>query len=133
MLTAEQGKIPDSSIILPFPSLDRKAMIKFLEWEDETKRAFVALASITILFKEADDMIFYKYFKEIEGCFNSSSKRLIELEQSGGRNEEKISQELQKLCQNIDSILDQFKIEEKIRVDQQEFGDTDVTSEGGLV
>lgn len=117
MLTAEQGKIPDSSVILPFPSLNLKGMIKYLEWPNIKLRGEVGLATITILFREADDMIFYKFFKEIESILDNTAIDLIEMEVKG-RNETVINEMFREIHRRIDSILDQFKIEEKIRLDQ---------------
>ena len=116
LLTAEAGKIPDSVVILPFPSLNLKGIIRYLEWTDPSKRGSSALATITLLIKEADDIIFYKYIEEIQPLFDSTAKNLIEMEQTE-RDEDFITQELNTLCHNIDALLDQFKIKEQIRVE----------------
>ncbi|MHA1149324.1 MAG: Rab family GTPase [Promethearchaeota archaeon] len=116
MLAAEQGLIPKNSVILPFPSLNLKGMIKFLEWEDQKRRGSVGLATITFLFREADDMIFYKYFKEIDSKFDSAAEILTEMERNK-RDEAIIGQELQHLCESIESILDQFKLAEKTNIE----------------
>ena len=82
ILTAEHGIIPDSLLIMPFPSLKMKSMIKYLEWEDKSKRGNVAHSAITFLFNEANDVIFYKAIEHLEPIFNQFAQDFIILEKS---------------------------------------------------
>ena len=38
VLSGEHGKVPESLVILPFPSLKLKGIIKYLKWEDSKRR-----------------------------------------------------------------------------------------------
>ena len=116
LLTAEDGKIPSTLTILPFPSLKLKGIIKYLEWRDETRRGGVGLATISILINESDDLIFYKYIKELESEFEETANKLILMEETK-RNEEIYHLELINLCHRIETILDQFKVQEEISGD----------------
>ena len=60
LLSASHGFVPESLIIIPFPSIKLKAIIKYIEREDSTRRGGAAQYAITFLFKDSDDIIFYK-------------------------------------------------------------------------
>ncbi|MBD3255721.1 MAG: GTP-binding protein [Candidatus Lokiarchaeota archaeon] len=82
LLTAEKGHVPDSLVFIPFPSLKLKAIIKFIEWEDETKRGNVGLSTVVLLFREFNDVIFYKYVKNLESIFNELEKDVKRFEKA---------------------------------------------------
>ena len=67
---------------LPFPSERKKGIALSLEWPDMTRRGGVATGALTLLFNEADDLIYYKYVKDLEVVFHEASKKLIELKNS---------------------------------------------------
>jgi len=117
LLTAEDGKIPNTLTILPFPSLKLKGIIKYIEWKDENLRGSVGISSVCLLINEADDLIFYKYIKDFESIFSEIADNLILMEESK-RIEEVIQSELISIIQKIESLLDQFKIEEEVSVVQ---------------
>ena len=66
--------------IVPFPSFSLKGIVKFIKWKDRSRRGGFARSTITILFNEADDVIFYKYLNELEVICKECSKRITELE-----------------------------------------------------
>ncbi|MFX1277723.1 MAG: hypothetical protein ACFFAT_22115, partial [Promethearchaeota archaeon] len=66
ILSADQGMMPESLIIMPFPALNSKGIIKYIEKEDLNRRGGVIQSSITLLFSEIDDLIFYKYLSYLE-------------------------------------------------------------------
>ncbi len=117
LLTAEDGKIPKTLTMLPFPSLKLKGLIKYLEWKDENRRGGVGITSFCLLINESDDLIFYKYIKEFESIFSEIADKLILMEENK-RIDEVIHSELINLIQKIESLLDQFKIAEEVSVAQ---------------
>jgi small GTP-binding protein len=58
-------KLPENIALLSFPGRDKKAYIKALQWEDQSVRGQHKQAAILLVFEEKDDMIFYKYEKDI--------------------------------------------------------------------
>jgi len=52
MLTTDQGIVPKSLVIIPFPSFGQKGLIKYIERADISRRGGTALSSITLLFDE---------------------------------------------------------------------------------
>ncbi len=80
VLSGERGQIPESLVILPFPSLNSKGLIKYIKWEDETRRGGVGQSAITLLFNEFDDVIFYKYISDLNPPFIEITQELINLE-----------------------------------------------------
>ena len=112
MLTTDQGIVPKSLVITPFPSFGQKGLIKYIERADDSRRGGVALSSITLLFDEADDLIFYKYLDYLEPAFSESVQNLIELE---NRNVESVEvyAEINNLKKNLTEILDDLQHKEK--------------------
>jgi len=74
------------------------------------------LATLSLLINESDDLIFYKYIKEIEIIFEEIAQSLVLMEETK-RDEEIIRSELLNLIQKIEASLDQFKVEEEISGD----------------
>ena len=52
VLTGERGLIPESLVVLPFPSLQLKGLIKYIQWEDPDKRGGVGHSNISLFFED---------------------------------------------------------------------------------
>jgi small GTP-binding protein len=112
ILTADQGILPTSLIIMPFPSLNLKGIIKYIEKEDERRRGGVIQSAITLLFNEIDDLIFYKYLSYLEPIFNETSQRIRNIVDLL-TNKEKIQSELDTLQFKILNLLNDLRIKEE--------------------
>jgi len=111
LLTAEYGLIPKTLSIIPFPSLEMKGIIKFLEFADKTRRGGVTQSAITLLFNEVNDVIFYKAIEDLEAFFNESAENIIRIEELKA-NKEKIYQEIEQLHTNILNTIENLRIKE---------------------
>ncbi|MFX1456437.1 MAG: Rab family GTPase [Promethearchaeota archaeon] len=116
ILTGERGLIPESLVILPFPSLQIKAVVKYINWEDPEKRGGIGQANVAIFFEEMDDAIFYKYLKEIAIPFNDVAQNIIYLEQTHAPAEDFIG-ELVNLERAVNEILEELRIKETAKVE----------------
>ncbi|MFW9897525.1 MAG: Rab family GTPase, partial [Candidatus Thorarchaeota archaeon] len=116
ILTGERGLIPESLVILPFPSLQIKAVVKYINWEDPEKRGGIGQSNVAIFFEEMDDAIFYKYLKEISIPFNDVAQNIIFLEQTHAPAEDFIG-ELVNLERAVNEILEQLRIKETAKVE----------------
>ncbi|MFW9783401.1 MAG: Rab family GTPase [Candidatus Heimdallarchaeota archaeon] len=114
VLTGERGLIPESLVILPFPSLQLKGLIKYIQWEDPDKRGGVGHANVSLFFEEMDDVIFYKYIKELSKPFENIVQNLIYLEKNNASNDEYIT-ELINLENTINELLEELKSQELMR------------------
>ena len=112
ILSTDQGIIPQSLVIIPFPMFNLKGIIKYIERPDITKRGEAAISSITVLFNEAYDLIFYKYIDYLEPAFANTAQKIIELENQQA-NSDKIYVELTNLKVKISDILDDLRNKEK--------------------
>lgn len=111
VLTGERGVIPVSLVVLPFPSLELKGLIKYIQWDDPDKRGGVGQSNVMILFQETDDVIFYKYMKELTNPFDDIAQNIIYLEKNKGTEEDFIT-ELTNLENVIDELLEELKTKE---------------------
>jgi len=112
MLSTDRGVVPKSLVIMPFPSVNLKGIIKYIERKDDSYRGGVTLSSITLLFNEADDLIFYKYIDYLEPVFTESSQNIVNLENKNAKSDE-IYLELNTLRDNILEILDDLQKKER--------------------
>ncbi len=108
VLTGEKGFIPESLVILPFPSLKLKGLIKYINWEDPKKRGGFGQSNIAIFFQEMDDAIFYKYLKELSAPFNDVAQNIAFLEKSNAPKEDYIN-ELINLQNALTEILEELR------------------------
>ena len=123
ILSAERGIIPKSLIIMPFPSLNLKGMIKYLEWEDKTKRGGVACSVITLLFEELSDVFFYKCLEYFESAFNYTAKNIVKITKKNA-NRQEIAQEIEYLQNNVIHIL--TEVQKKENVQRQAFPEKEI-------
>ncbi|MHA2005886.1 MAG: Rab family GTPase [Promethearchaeota archaeon] len=119
-LAAEQDITPKSLILLPYPSLNLKAIIKFIEIKEKDQYGGVGQYAITLVFKEEDDAIFYKHLKDIERIFNDTANNILELELSE-RNEIKLKMEIEKLQIQILDVLNDLRIQEQSAMKSEAF------------
>ena len=111
ILTGDQGSVPDSLLIIPFPSLKLKGLIRYIEREDSSKRGGFARSAITFLFKEADDVIFYKYMIYLKAPFDETTRKIIELENK--KTDKKIIfEEINVLRISVGQLLEDFRAKE---------------------
>ncbi|MFX1457626.1 MAG: GTP-binding protein [Promethearchaeota archaeon] len=120
MLTTDQGIIPNSLVITPFPPFGLKGLIKYIERADDSRRGGIVLSSITILFDEADDLIFYKYLDYLQPAFLESTKNIIDLENQKAESVE-IYAEINNLRRNLTEILIDLQKEEKTYIESDAF------------
>jgi len=81
-LTSEEVKDAKSVAFIPFPRYNKKGIVRNIEWLDSTLRGGIGTGSFTLIFGEADDLIYYKYIKDIESIFDAATKRIIKLKTS---------------------------------------------------
>ncbi len=120
ILTGDQGITPESLFIIPFPSLRLKGLIRYIEREDETRRGGYARSAITFLFKEEDDIIFYKYLVYLKSPFNEVARKIIELEKQHV-DSERIFEEIKLLGDSISKILEDYRSKEISPHSSEEF------------
>lgn len=100
LMAAEDGLIPKSLGVIPFPSINLKGLIKSLTIKDKTRRGGSIDSAITILFKEANDVIFYKYINTFETLCNKTALRISELVENGASKQE-IQEEIKNLYNSV--------------------------------
>jgi len=131
ILSGDQGSVPDSLLIIPFPSLKLKGLIRYIEREDESKRGGIARSAITFLFKETDDVIFYKYMSYLSAPFDETTRKIIELE-SRNVESEIVFEEIKILRDSISKLLEGFRTEEITSPTSREFPEKRI-KEGKIV
>ena len=96
LLSTEEITNPKALAFLPFPTEKKKGVIRCIEWKDESLRGDVGTASLSLIFDEDDDAIFYKYIKDLEIVFDEAAEKIIELNKLDA-GQEKIDAELKNI------------------------------------
>jgi small GTP-binding protein len=120
ILTGDQGITPESLLIIPFPSLRLKGLIRYIEREDETRRGGYARSAITFLFKEEEDIIFYKYMVYLKAPFNETARKIKELENQQA-DSERIFEEIKLLGDSVSKLLEDYRSKEIAPHSSEEF------------
>jgi small GTP-binding protein len=128
ILSADHGFMPESLIIIPFPSLKLKGLIKYIEREDNSRRGKVAQSAITFLFKEVEDVIFYKYIEYLNSPFNETARKIVELEDKN-ENKSKIFEEIEILRDSIHGLLQELRLKELQETNLKAFPETNKQKE----
>jgi len=116
VLGGEGGKVPESLAFIPFPSINLKGLVKFFEIEDLHSRGGSIDSSLTILFNESDDLVFYKYIKDFEAILNELAKKILQLEKKKS-NKKKILGVISKFNQKMVDLLNKLRASE-ISIDE---------------
>ena len=122
VLSGESGLIPESLVILPFPSLNLKGLIKYVKWNEEKRRGGIGQGAITLLFKESDDVIFYKYLNYLDTPFEEVAEKIAELQKSKAPRENYIDS-LTQFSVIINQFLNEFKNNEIAEEEAKAFPD----------
>jgi len=122
VLSGERGLIPESLVILPFPSLTLKGLIKYVKWNDDERRGGIGQGAITLLFKESNDVIFYKYLNYFDAIFKEVAEKIAHLQKSKAARENFIDV-LNHLSLSINQILNEFKNNEIAEENAKAFPD----------
>jgi small GTP-binding protein len=80
MITEQKKDIDKSLAVVPFSTFNLKGLVGISAIKDASKRGGVVDFSITLLFDEKNDVIFYKYLKYLENYFFELIDRIIEAE-----------------------------------------------------
>jgi small GTP-binding protein len=80
LLTGEEGEVPETTAVVPFPNIGLSGLVKYLEIEDHNARGGCRDASVTILFDDKYNSVIYKYMNDLNERLNDFSKIVIKLE-----------------------------------------------------
>lgn len=122
VLSGERGLVPESLVILPFPSLDSKALIKYIKWDDPSRRGGIGQSALALLFKEGDDVIFYKYLDQFTDPFNEYAEYIIELEKTRAPKED-FSGIIDRFEFDTNYLLNELRVKETTESETKEFPD----------
>jgi small GTP-binding protein len=120
VLSGEHGKVPQRLVILPFPSLNLKGIIKYLKWDDPKRRGSIGQSAIVIIFEDINDVVFYKYFEQLNPPFEEYSSRIKNLERQRARLEE-FESEIESLSNTVNNLLNELRLEETSKSESKEF------------
>lgn len=125
ILSGEKGLVPETLVILPFPSKNLKGLVKYIRWEDPSRRGNLGQSAIVLLFEEIDDVIFYKYMNELSIPFDNLFGTIISLEKSKASREDFLKV-LEHLDFNISILLEELKIQEIAQHESEAFPDQQI-------
>ncbi len=127
VLSGEQGLVPQSLVVLPFPTFNLKGLIKYIKWEDPNRRGGIGQSALALLFPEIDDVIFYKYMNQLTPPFDEITQKIINLEKTKAL-KETYSELLHEFELNISNLLEELKNKESVQA--KEFPDQKVKDAG---
>ncbi len=118
IMIGEDHRSSESIAILPFPSINLKGLVRLLEIKNKSRRGGIAESSLTLLYNEVNDSIFYKYLNHFEVIFNETIDKIIDIEEETA-DKNQIQEELKKFHAKIINLLEDLKSQE-IFIDEEE-------------
>ena len=112
LLSSDVGFIPESLLIIPFPILKKKGLIKYMERNQTGHKYLVKRTAIIFLFDESDDYLFYRYMSFIDSYFTETTSNILELEQQNA-DYSKIFQEMVLLRDKIFEVVEELREKSK--------------------
>jgi Ras-related protein Rab-1A len=73
-MVATMEALPKGVAMIPIPAYSMKSLVRFVSFEDAKLRGSTGEAALVLLFDEADDAAFYRYFKQFEDMFDKYAK-----------------------------------------------------------
>ncbi|MFX0103753.1 MAG: Rab family GTPase [Candidatus Hodarchaeota archaeon] len=110
-ITSNMQEMPTALAMIPLPVYNSKSLAKFIMFKDDTRRGGIGSAALIMLYDEANDAIFYKYFKQFEDVFDKYAKMSLALLNIKA-GEEQHAETLGFLSDDLKSLLDVLKKEE---------------------
>jgi small GTP-binding protein len=110
-LSVEETIDSKSLALIPFPTKNKKVLVQSVEWPDKTLRGGIGSGSLSLLFDETDDLIYYKYLRDIEEVFNNSTAILIKLKTDKVENSV-ILNELMQIHKEFQDTLNELRDQE---------------------
>src|SRR5271157_905261 len=107
----EETVTPKAPLFMPFPAVNKRGLVKSMEWEDKRKRGGKSTGSLTIVYEEKDDAIFYKYAKDFEEEFEVSAQKLMDL-QLNDAPLPTIQAEVKEFLEHVNGLLEKFAAQE---------------------
>ena len=120
LLSGETGVIPKFPVIVPFPSVKMKGIIKYMQVKDESCRGGLRLTMVTLLFDDDYDAVFYKYMDYFNNIFNKTAEVITKIEESE-EDKSQIDEELKRLRQSTEDLLIKLFGEEEDSMKAHEF------------
>ena len=122
IMAGEKGSMSESLAILPFPSFNLKGLVRSFQISDKNMRGGTIDASLTILFDEAMDLIYYKYLKHVEPIIHDSAKKIKSLEETDNGNIMLIGKEIKNLYKKFYNLLGELRDNEISSQEKDAFG-----------
>lgn len=120
LLLGEEGQTPKTMSMITLPSINSKGLVKMFNYKDETSRGKAVDCSLTLLFDEINDTVFYKYFKNFEQLCENTSRTLKNLEEKKSPIQ-KIHGEIQHFYTQLQELLQELCDQECGEEDLEEF------------
>ncbi|NVM55420.1 MAG: hypothetical protein HWN66_17065 [Candidatus Helarchaeota archaeon] len=105
VLSGEEGIVPKSLAIIPFPSQQLNGLIKTLEIQDKARRGGIIDSSIAVLFNESNALLFYQNINHFETLFNEAATKIINLVELSDTTKQELEDELNKFYKKIIGVV----------------------------
>lgn len=103
--------------LMDFPSINLKGLAKAFTWNDVSLRGGMGMGTITILFNDRYDVVFYKYREDFDTIFNEMIGKYKDMVFKNVSSDW-LSQELDQYLKRFQNLLDTLASSELKKVDE---------------
>lgn len=116
-----------SLAILPIPGHDLKSLVRVIKWVDPGLRGYQGDSTLNLLFKEKDDVVFYKYIRDMEEKFKKIADHITILKEKKA-SIQKIEESLLNFHEELKLFLTEMR-ESEVGSSAEEFPQTNGNGE----
>ncbi|MHA1679792.1 MAG: Rab family GTPase [Promethearchaeota archaeon] len=73
---------PKELAMVPLPDAGLKAWVKYMRYTDCQKRGGMCETTLSVIFDEGDDVVFYKYKEDFEEIINEYGNKIVSIEEA---------------------------------------------------
>nr|MDO8110464.1 Rab family GTPase [Candidatus Sigynarchaeota archaeon] len=111
LFAGDEDTLPKSLELIPFPSIELKGLIKCFHLKPKEPRTGLIHATITLIFSEQNDAVFYKYLNNFNPVFDEGATTIQSMEDNTAPPEE-YSKYMETLHGKVMGLLEELYLTE---------------------
>lgn len=109
---------------IPLPQFKLKMLVKQFQYSDRSIRGGICDTALSLLFDDADDLIFYEYVRDFEDIMDKYAVKIKAIQEKKGSKSE-IQKEISQLNEEVDNLIKTLYQQEMAQTDSTAFPETE--------
>ena len=128
-ITSNMEEAPTAIAVIPLTSIRAKTLVRFIKFQDDSRRGGLGEAALILVYDEIDDSVFYKYIKQFEDVFEKYANKASNLQISNAP-DDIFNALMDEFSEEIQDLLNDLKDQELTASSASAFPSTDKDDPG---